>query len=185
MKHSFYWDQTSECVGGVLTSHLSPEMNICEIGFAGGHFLEWLEKLGYKHLTGIEIREDQYHKTKQKFQNQGLNIHLILGDILDLNDHFDAIYSTGLLQCLDQTSREKLLIHLSELADVAVFTVPEIQNNRNIDSDVAVGVAGCKEYSTGNIPYELSQVYGSVRVGRLDKSKLKNEDTYLYYICRR
>ena len=168
-----------------MRSVFSPEMEICEIGFAGGHFLEWLDDIGLRNLTGIEIREGQYNKTSELFSQKHLGIRLILGDVLNFDETFDGVYSTGLLQCLNTDSRLRFLDHVSKLADLAFFTVPEIIHSRNMESNQEIAVAGCKEFSTGNIAFELSEFYDSVRVGRMEKTILNNEDTFLYYICRK
>lgn len=185
MKKRYYWDSVSNEIGKALYTQFMKNMAICEIGFSGGHFLEWLYDKGYTKLYGIEIRKDQFLKTQKSFQEKNLKINLILGDVLDFNQKYDGVYSTGLIQCLDVQERERFLNHVSQMAKIAVFTVPEIKVDRNIGSDQLVAVDGCKEFATGNIPYELSQFYDEVRVGRINKSKTHIEDTFLYFICKK
>lgn len=183
MRREYYWDTASNKISKILRNVFSKNMSICEIGFSNGHFLEWLNDNGYKNLSGIEIREDAFQKTAEKFQQKHLNINLHLGDVFAYSEHFDGIYATGLIQCFDSDNRHKLLAHMSQLADIAVFTVPEIKEERNQDSDQLVAVAGCQEYKTGNIPYDLSQYYDTVRVGFIGKKTTHLADTLIYYIC--
>ena len=181
MKKSYYWDTVSEEIGKIFRRELKKDMSILEIGFSSGHFLEWLNELGYKKLTGIEIREGQYKKTLERFKTK--NIELILGDVLEYQKKFDALFSTGLIQCLDNEQRINFLDHVSQMADIAIFTVPEISSNRNIESNLEIAVEGCKEFATGSIPYELSLYYDTVRIGKIDRSISRISDIIIYYIC--
>lgn len=182
----YYWDRVSDIIGELLKKNITPQMSILEIGFGSGHFLEWLNACGYEKLHGIEIREEQYLYTKEIFNNKGLgHIDLIYGNVLEHKNEYDAIFSTGLLQCLSQNDRENYMRHISSLADIAIFTVPKIDMDRNIGSKIDTGVAGCSEYSTGNILYELSKCYSIVRAGIIDKNRTCQEEVFLYYICWR
>lgn len=186
IRKTYYWDTVSKEIGKILLSVFSKNMSICEIGFSGGHFLEWLHDNGFQNLSGIEIREDPFHRTSEKFRQQNLNINLHLGDVLDYNESFDGIYATGLIQCLDPDHRHKFLSHVSQIADIAVFTVPQIkEGGRNQGSDQPVAVAGCQEYTTGNILYELSNFYDTIRMGIIERNATHLNDTFIYYICKK
>ncbi|MCI8383221.1 MAG: iron-containing alcohol dehydrogenase [Lachnospiraceae bacterium] len=184
-KKLFYWDAVSEEIGKLLLRHLNKDMDICEIGFASGHFLEFLYYEGYSNLSGIEVRTDIYQETMIKFSKQNMEIDLMNKDVLEMYKKYDAIYTTGLIQCFDEKERGFLLNHLSQLAPVAIYIVPEIEKNRNKDSREKVAVAGCREFSTGNIAYELSNCYSSIYVGKIDKSQIGLNDNFLYYVCER
>lgn len=176
----YYWDEVSEQIGNILKSVFTHEMKICEVGFGGGHFLEWLNEMGYTKIAGIEIRQDQYNMTLENFKDKELSIDLRCGDVLNCTERFDGIYATGLIQCLDRENRQRFLTHISQMADLAVFTVPEIKENRNLESKKQVAVEGCREFTTGNIPYELSLYYDRVRVGKI---KTCIDDDFIYYVC--
>lgn len=186
MRKDYYWDSVSNEIGKILQRTFSKDMSICEVGFSSGHFLEWLNDKGYKNLSGIEIREEPFLKTAQKFEKKNLNIDLHLGDVLEYTESYDGIYATGLIQCLDSNYRHKFLAHVSQIADIAIFTVPKIERNgRNQSSSQLTAVAGCREYATGNIPYDLSQYYETVQIGVIDKRITHLEDVFTYYICNR
>lgn len=186
MRKAYYWDKASEAIGKLLKNNMSSDMSIFEIGFSGGHFLEWLYDNGYRNLHGIEIRTKQYLETKENFRKKGLDcIELLNGDVLEHDIRYDAAYCTGLIQCLDITKRKVFLNHVSKLSNLVVYTVPRIDVARNLNSNVSVAVSGCPEYPTGNIPYELSQLYESVRVGMISKSKTGLDDDFIYYICKK
>lgn len=180
----YYWDVISEIVGRIITSNIRADMNVCEIGFAGGHFLEFLESEGYQKLTGIEIRKEQYEDTDKRFKAKNLRAKLINEDVFNINAKYDAIYSTGLIQCFDKEGRKRLIEHLSKMAGIAIFTVPVITQDRNIDSNESVAVAGCQEYCTDTLAYELSMFYDSVVCGIINHEVSKIEDDFLYFVCR-
>lgn len=185
MRKKYYWDTVSAKIGAILKKNISPDMSVLEVGFAGGHFLEWLNDNNYDNLHGIEIRKNQYMETQRAFSKKGLDrVDLLCGDVLEHDKKYDALYSTGLIQCLDNAKREAFLEHVSKLANIAIFTVPEILSDRNIGANVEVAVSGCEEYKTGNIPYELSNYYDNVRVGKINKSLTHLDDAFVYYICK-
>lgn len=184
-KKKYYWDSVSGRIAKIFKRIFEKEMSILEIGFAGGHFLEWLNDHGYEKLSGIEIRREQYNKTLKSFHEKKLSIELINDDIINHIKQYDAIYSTGLIQCLNEESRIKFLEHVSKISNLAVYVVPEILRDRNIDSTQDIAVAGCKEYITGNIPFELSQFYDVIHVGRISKTITHVGDDFIYYICKK
>lgn len=183
MKKDYYWDYVSEKIGKIIKSEYNADMSVLEIGFSGGHFLENLYEMGYRKLYGIEIREEQFRQTEKKFKTKGIDIELICGDATEIFDKYDGIFCTGLIQCLDTNQRVKFLEHVSCISNIAIYTVPEILEDRNMESNQKVAVMGCKEYKTGNIPYELTEFYDDVRVGRIEKSKNYKNDMVIYYIC--
>jgi len=185
MEKKYYWDQTSEIISKYLQRYFKEEMEICEIGFASGHFLEWLYSNGYKKLSGIEIRNDQYEATKREFLSKGLKINLMQGDAKKIQKKYDAVFSTGLIQCFDGDEQKDFLSNVSKIADIAIFTVPEIQQIRNENSISDVGVSGCKEFCTGNIPYILSLYYDVVKFEKLEKNEIQNCDNYYIYVCKK
>lgn len=181
----YYWDDVSDEIGKLFLRYFHKDMAICEVGFASGHFLEFLEASGYYNLTGIEIREEQFKITENRFRNNQMKTKLINADVFDISHQFDAIYSTGLIQCFDEKNRQKLFEHLSKIGNIAIFTVPVIESDRNAESIEKTAVAGCKEYCTGSLLYELSNYYDSVHEGFISKDLTKLDDDFLYFVCMR
>ena len=183
-KRNYYWDDISELISLILKSHISYDMSVLEVGFGCGHFLEHMYEQGYKNLHGIEIRYKQFCETKQMFAKKNIsNVELLYGDILKHQIKYDAIFSTGLVQCLREPDRDYFFEHIAKLTDKALFTVPQINVDRNTLSSVEIGVTGCKEFKTGNIPLELSKFFNIVRVGLIDKSLSRLKDNFVYYVC--
>lgn len=185
MKKTYYWDSVSNEIGKLFCLYFKKQMSICEVGCSGGHFLEFLYGRGYQQLTGIEIREAQYRKTAENFKNKGIIVNLINDNVLSITDRYDALFSTGLMQCLDEKNRLLFIEHLSQMADIAIYTVPKIKVMRNVGSKEEIAVAGCVEYPTGSIAYELSLFYSKVYYGKIDKHKTGLDDILLYFICEK
>ena len=185
MHRDYYWDEVSEEIGRILLRELKREMKICEIGFSSGHFLEWLFENGYCNLTGIEVRREQYEVIRSKFVDKQLPITLIEGDVMSCTKLYDAVFSTGLIQCISVGERKCFLKHISDMAPVAIFTVPKIEKQRNVNSLIPIGVTGCVEYETGNLSYELSEFYERVHVGEFECGTEDDKEIFVYYICRR
>lgn len=184
-KRTFYWDAASEQIGKILINNIEKSASICEIGFASGHFLEYLYSCGYSNLSGIEIREDVYKKTAERFKLHAVPATLINDNVLNLQKKYDAIFSTGLIQCFAPDTRVQFIMHLSLLSDFAIYVVPEIKTNRNVNSTQNIAVSGCREWTTGNLPYELNNFYSEIRCGRIEKAKTHLEDAFLYYVCKK
>lgn len=182
-KKTYYWDKVSEEIGKLFLRYFKKNMTICEVGFAGGHFLEFLESKGYNNLIGIEIREEQFKSTEKRFNNINMKAKLINADIFDVESRYDAIYSTGLIQCFDENNRQRLFKHLAKISPIAIFTVPVIDIDRNVKSKEEVAVTGCKEFCTGSLGYELSNYFNVVREGFIGKKITKIEDDYLFFVC--
>lgn len=179
----YYWDEVSQKIGEVFLQNFSKNERILEVGFSCGHFLEFLNENHYTNLFGIEIRRDQFEKTKKLFLSKNLNISLSNEDFFNITSKYDAVFSTGLIQCFSPEKRDTFISHLSKISEKAVLTVPKLENDRNLNSNQLVGVAGCKE-KTSNICYELSKHYRLVREGEFSVRNNTEEEIFLYYICK-
>ncbi len=180
----YYWDEVSQKIGEVFLQNFSKNERILEVGFSCGHFLEFLNENHYTNLFGIEIRRDQFEKTKKLFLSKNLNISLSNEDFFNITSKYDAVFSTGLIQWFSPEKRDTFISHLSKISEKAVLTVPKLENDRNLNSNQLVGVAGCKEYKTSNICYELSKHYRLVREGEFSVRNNTEEEIFLYYICK-
>ena len=180
----YYWDEVSQKIGEVFLQNFSKNERILEVGFSCGHFLEFLNENHYTNLFGIEIRRDQFEKTKKLFLSKNLNISLSNEDFFNITSKYDAVFSTGLIQWFSPEKRDTFISHLSKISEKAVLTVPKLENDRNLNSNQLVGVAGCKEYKTSNICYELSKHYRLVREGEFSVRNNTEEEIFLYYISK-
>lgn len=180
----YYWDEVSQKIGEVFLQNLSRDERILEVVFSCGHFLEFLHENLYTNLSGIEIRKEQFEKTKKMFLSKNLNIPLSNENFFNITSKYDAVFSTGLIQCFSPEKRDNFISHLSKISNKAVLTVPKLEKDRNLNSNQLFGVAGCKEYKTSNICYELSMYYRLVREGEFSVKNNSEEEIFLYYICK-
>lgn len=177
-----YWKEVDSRIVSLIKQHIEYDSKVLEVGFSGGHYIAKLTDDGYD-ISGIEIREEIYNETNDKFRKIYPDVNLMLGNIFDYNEKYDLIYSTGLIRCLKCKDRNEFLKHISDMAPKAVYTVPCIETERNIGSNQKVGVSGCEEYCTLNIAYELSTIYQYVETGIWGKDEIGLDDDFVWYYC--
>lgn len=177
-----YWKRVDAKITELIKQHIEKDKKLFEIGFASGHYISSLTDEGYS-VSGIEVREEAYENVKDKFKEFYPNVNLILGNIMDYMGEYDLVYSTGLIQCLQCEERIQLFKHISEIAPKVIYTVPKIEEDRNIGSNEKVAVSGCEEYKTANIAYELSGIYKYVETGIWDKEEIGLEDDFIWFYC--
>lgn len=179
-----FFPLASQKIINLLLENIQKDESILEVGCGSGHISFKMALEGY-NISGIEIRKEVAEETQSKFSRANLNAAIYAGDILELNNKYDVIWNSGLLQCLPYDKRQTYLNHISKLANKAIFLVPERVQDVETTKNVSIGVAGCKEYCTNDIAYELYQFYNKVKVGRFYKEDIKLEFDFIYYICER
>jgi SAM-dependent methyltransferase len=179
--YGLYWPKASEEIYSLLLRNISKNDEILEIGVGSGHLLFRLALNKY-HVSGIEIRQNAFDKVKAIFDSASLDTKLYCGNVLDHIKNYDFIFSTGLLQCLDEKERVPFVQHVKKISKRCIYVVPEVLSGRNTGSGIETGVSGCAEYSVAAIPMLLSEYYNNVRLGRLEKV-INNTESFLYYIC--
>ncbi len=155
---------------------------ILEVGFGSGHILFNLLEKNIR-AYGIEIRDDAFKKTSDIFCKAGYGRYIIKGDIFGLNDRYDLVYCTGLLQCFTKRERIQFISKISTITKKAIFVVPKLYCDRNLSSLQFRGVAGCSEYTTSPIMQELFLFFTKVREGIWNKEQIHLKDDFLYYVC--
>jgi len=105
------WPKRSDCFyNRAYSSEFSEllkdkKMSILEIGFGPGHFLRYLESLGFKDVHGVELDEGLFNQAKIEF----LNYELINDDIINFFEKnqkkFDRIF---LIDVLEHINSEKV-----------------------------------------------------------------------------
>ncbi len=179
-----YWPKASELIYNLIRKNVKPGDKICEVGFASGHLLVNFALEGYS-VSGYEIRADVYEKTRNKFQNNGIVANLYKKDVMEAEEAYDLLYSTGLLQCLPDEKRKQMILKFAGMTRKLIIVVPDIQHDRGDDTETEVGVAGCKEYRTSSIESLLKDCFGQVHCGKWSKKELGLPDEFRYYICER
>lgn len=177
-----FWSPVDKKIVTLLGKHVNRGDSVHEIGFGSGHYLAYINDWGI-NVSGTEIRKDAYKSVKEKFVEKYPDIKLYNKDALTLSQHFDFVYSTGLIQCLKRDERRTFIRHISNISNKVMYTVPMILNDRNIGSVTRTGISGCEEYSTGNIAYELSKIYSYVETGVWDKNEILLKDDFIWFYC--
>lgn len=180
--YGFYWNPVDIKIKELIMKHITKENLLLEVGFGSGHYLAALSDEGFK-VSGVEIRENAFRYVKEKFEIFYPQIKLIEGDVKYISDHYDLIYSTGLIQCLPVNKRKEFFIHIANLSSKVVYTVPKIVADRNIGSREMIAVSGCEEYETSNIAYELSKIYEYVESGIWYKDEIELDDDFIWFYC--
>lgn len=178
-----YWPKASELILELLLQHIAPKDTILEIGAGSGHILFQLLSKGYL-AEGCEIREEQFLKTQNLLKKMNYENALFCKDIMTVEKKYDLIYTTGLLQCLTSENRHHFISKISSLSPKAIIVIPEILTDRNNLSKKQVGVAGCSEYITSSIAYELSKFFDFIKIGFWPKELLNLDDNFQYFICK-
>lgn len=177
-----YWNPVDVKITNLIMNHISYEDKILEAGFGSGHYLAFLSDRGYK-VSGTEIRFQTFKKTKELFEGIYDSVQLFNEDIFNINETYSLIYSTGLIQCLDEDKRVKFMKHVASISNKVVYTVPQIISRRNVGSNINPGVQGCIEFETGNIAYELSGIYKYVETGTWNKEDINLTENFLWFYC--
>lgn len=177
-----FWYPVDIKISTLLCSHINNGDSVYEIGFGSGHYLAFINDLGID-VAGTEIREEAYQSVRKKFSEKYPNIKLYNDDALMIHQHYDLIYSTGLIQCLRKDERKAFIKHISNISDKVIYTAPRVSKDRNIGSTTKTGISGCEEYSTGNFAYELSEIYSYVETGIWSKNEIQLEDDFIWFYC--
>lgn len=89
-------------------SNLNCSIKILEVGSNVGTQLMLLQKMGFKHLFGIDINREAIEFSKSTTKN----IDIIQGSALDTpfrDNYFDLVFTTGLLIHISPSNIEKVL----------------------------------------------------------------------------
>lgn len=177
-----YWPSASQHIFDLLKANIKESDCICEVGVASGHIMINLLLEGYD-VVGYENRKEECEKTKRRFEENGIKGNIINEDIMNVQEKYDILYSTGLLQCFDKKNRSVVIGKFASLASKVIIVVPEIAENRYCGSEEKVGVAGCKEYQTGDLIKELEQYFKVMTHGKWESQELGIDESFLYFVC--
>lgn len=129
--YAAYWPKASELIYDLIRRNVKPNDKICEVGFASGHLLVNFALEGFS-VSGYEVRTNVYEKTCNKFQSNGITVNLYNEDVMDATEKYDLLYSTGLLQCLTDTERKKMIAKFVGMTEKLIIVVPHILQDRGV-----------------------------------------------------
>ncbi|NCB48387.1 MAG: class I SAM-dependent methyltransferase [Clostridia bacterium] len=91
----------------LVEKFVKKEQNILEIGSGYGKNLIALRKIGYKHITGVEISKNAYVQSTKFSYCAKHNINADISNIPLENNSIDCVIDIGCLHCADDLSRNK------------------------------------------------------------------------------
>jgi len=155
----------------IMEKYLSKEYHCLEFGSSTGHMSLFLGKKGY-NIDLLDIREMPIEEAKEIFARNRLNRKFYIEDFLEHNIHYDFIFNSGLVQCLDDNKKDMLISHASSVAKRVLLFYP--QRNDCIgprDLSKIEGVDGCAEYPTASVDSIFKKYFNKVETGIISKGK--------------
>lgn len=178
------FNNTSKKIYKLITKNIKKSDRVLEIGCSSGHISFKLAENNYK-IFGIEIRKEEAQKAKANFKLINKEEVIYNDNILNHSEKYDFVWSSGLLQCLNDNEQLEIMQKVSQISPKALFIVPDIGKTKTPDMNMYIepGVAGCIEYPVSLIPYRLSQYFQVVKIGKLKKEDINLEYNFIYYLC--
>ncbi len=174
----------SKIIYNTIKQNTTKEEKILEVGCSSAHISLVLKQKGF-NIKGIEIRKEIVDKTNKFLNKKNIQFEIITGNVLNHNEKYDMLWSSGLIQCLNNNQKDFFFEHFIKLANKAIFFVPKrINYLPPTKEDYDIAVTGCEEFPTGDIPFILSKYYNKVKYKIIPKNKIKMDIDFIVYICK-
>ncbi|MEW5858706.1 MAG: class I SAM-dependent methyltransferase [Cyanobacteriota bacterium] len=85
----------------ILTTYITPQMNVLEIGFAPGKTLAWVAKILKAKVAGVDYSESGVIFSKKLFNTLNIDADLRCEDVFSTTfqpQSFDIVYSVGVIE---------------------------------------------------------------------------------------
>jgi len=169
LSNPILWRLASEEHYRTILKFAKRDDQILEIGSGTGHISYMLSKKGFM-VTMNEIRSECLIESLKKFREHGVYATGIFGDCMSIEQHFDFIWSSGIVQCLWGDKRKKFIEHLSKIGDRVLFFYPDTEGGTKEvykNSLQIPGVDDAKEYPVSDIPKTVKKYFKKVKCGKL------------------
>jgi hypothetical protein len=126
-------------------------------------------------ISLLDIRPEPIDEARQLFARAGVNGRFIVSNFLEHHEPYDAIWNSGLIQCLTQENREHVLMHATNLSKRLLLFYPDTDSLgkvRGANFSSPPGVDDALEYSVSDLPEVFCHFYNKVYWGRLSGDKL-------------
>lgn len=180
----YEWTPTSEAFYRVIKRFIKKEDKILEFGSSTGHISYRLAKEGY-NVTLLDIRREPIEIARNNFEKNNIRAKFICADIFDCNDKYDIEWNSGLIQCYEDSDKDKLIKKLASITDRMLLFYPDVENpnkRRGTDERSCPGVGNAKEYSIKRIPEIIYAHFDEIYYGVLEMKNLGLEYD-MYWIC--
>jgi hypothetical protein len=142
---------------------------LLEFGSSTGHISFRLACEGHR-VTLLDIRPDPIREAAEIFHRAGAEGLFVTGDFLEHYLAYDALWNSGLIQCLSEEKREQLLEHARKLSDRLLLFYPDTDSPSKVrgqDRSAVPGVGNAIEFSVADVPGLFCRHYNKVYWGRL------------------
>lgn len=166
----YEWTSTSEAFYNVIRKFVKKEDNILEFGSSTGHISFRLAKEGYD-IALLDIRKDAIEIAKSNFEKKKVRANFIYADIFDFTDRYDIAWNSGLIQCLNDKDKIKLIKKMASITNRLLLFYPDVENpnkKRGKNETAIPGVGDAKEYSIRKIPEIVYGNFNEIYLGALE-----------------
>lgn len=165
----YHWSRTSQAFYQVLSSFVRQGESVLEFGSSSGHISFRMARDGHR-VTLLDIRPEAIEDAREKFGKAGVSGRFVVGNFLEYAEQHDLLWNSGLLQCLSEQERERLLVHAAQLSKRLFLFYPDTDSQGKVlgvDPGKTPGVDGALEHSVATLPERFCRHYRRVYSGRL------------------
>lgn len=180
----YEWTPTSEAFFRIIKKFIKKEDKILEFGSSTGHISYRLAKEGYD-ITLLDIRKEPIETAQNNFKKNNIKANFICNNIFSYNNKYDMAWNSGLIQCYDDSDKDRLIKKLVTITNKILLFYPDVDNpNKKMGTNEQVlpGVGNATEYSIRKIPDIVCANFTKLYQGTLEMNNLRLEyDMYWIY----
>jgi hypothetical protein len=170
----YKWSRTSQAFYCVLNRFIKRGESVLEFGSSTGHISFRMAREGHR-ITLLDIRQEPVNEARQLFAQAGVTARFITSNFLEHHEPYDALWNSGLIQCITQENRELMLMHATSLSKRLLLFYPDTDSLgkvRGANPSTLPGVNDALEYSVVDLPEVFCRYFNKVYWGRLPGDKL-------------
>jgi len=184
IKKEFFWDEVSQSFYKIIKSYIKKDDKILEFGSASGHISYRLAKEGHI-VTLLDIRKNEIKVAQNIFKKNNVRATFICRDIFNEFGNYDIAWDSGLIQCLPDEQKEKLIEKISSISKKMILFYPDIRDPHKIrgtNQNSIPGVGNALEYDIEKIPEITKKYFHHISTGKLEAVEIKmNYGMYWIY----
>lgn len=168
------WRPASESLYNTVVQFASPGDSILEVGSGTGHISYFLAKAGYT-VTLSEIRSQSLIDSMQVFRRHKVYAAFLFGDGKHIEQHFDLLWSSGIVHCLWGEEREEFVKRMNEISTRVLLFYPDTEGGTKEvyqNESQIPGVDDAKEYPVKDIPELMGKYFKQVEYGELSEESV-------------
>ncbi len=174
MRNPILWTRASEAIYHVIRDNLSDDPNIIEVGSGTGHISYFLAMDGHQ-VTLNDIRDDSLKTSVDIYKRHGVLCQTIYGDLFKIEEKFEFLWNSGLIQCVSGSTRTKLVQKLAKISPRVLLFYPDTDSKEKIkgsNKKKIPGVDDAVEYSVKDIPSLMNNDFEKVSLGEINAERL-------------